>query len=202
GAIQNLTATTLRNILGGHDLDSILNSREAMNAALTEALDRASDSWGIKVIRVELKGITPPHEVQDAMERQLRAERIKREQILQSEGEQQAQINQATGHRQAQILQAEGEAQAIETIAKARAQAIRIVLEAYKSADANERVMGLKYLDSLEQMAQGEATKILLPYEATAMLGSLAGLGEVFRMQGKAEAAGGKGEAAATGEKA
>lgn len=189
--ISNLTATTLRNIIGAMDLDQILNSREKVNAELLEVLDKATASWGIKVMRIELKNIIVPSDVQQAMEQQMRAERDKRARILQAEGlreaairqaegEKIAQITKAEGARQSVILQAEGEANAILAVARAKAEATRITLTAIAESPVDERVMSVRYVQALEKMAEGESSKLIIPAEATGFLAAAAGIGEVL----------------------
>lgn len=185
-AIEYLTATTLRNIIGEMDLDQTLTSRDIINAKLRTILDEATDKWGIKVTRVELKNITPPKDIQDAMERQMRAERERREVVTKAEGEKtaailraegvrEAAIRQAEGEKQARILQAEGEAQAILTVQQARAQGVRLVLTAMREAEPNPEVVALRSLEAMEKMAEDPAAKIIIPAEAAALLGALAG---------------------------
>ncbi|MCD7761492.1 MAG: SPFH/Band 7/PHB domain protein [Clostridiales bacterium] len=180
-AIENLTATTLRNIIGDLELDQSLTSRDIINSQMRAILDEATDPWGIKVNRVELKNILPPKEIQDAMERQMKAERERREQILQAEGKKQSQILVAEGERQSVILKAEAskEAKLLEAEAQApaglkgqeaQAQAIRLLNEAAPS----DGVIKLRALDSFAAAADGKATKIIIPSE----IQSLAGLAE------------------------
>ncbi|MDY0323147.1 MAG: SPFH domain-containing protein [Candidatus Carbobacillus sp.] len=201
-AIENLTATTLRNLVGELDLDQTLTSRDTVNAKLRTVLDEATDKWGIKVNRVEIKNIVPPKEIQDAMERQMRAERIRRESVLVAQGEKEsnilkaegikqsmileaeaqreAQIRQAEGERQAAILRAEGEAQAILTIAEARARGERMVYEAVKAAAPTPAVVQIRSMEALEKVADGKATKIIIPSDATSMLGVIAAAKELL----------------------
>ncbi|MCC8129487.1 MAG: paraslipin [Clostridiales bacterium] len=180
-AIENLTATTLRNIIGDLELDQSLTSRDIINSQMRAILDEATDPWGIKVNRVELKNILPPKEIQDAMERQMKAERERREQILQAEGKKQSQILVAEGERQsvilkaeankeAKLLEAEAQAQAVLKVQEAQAQAIRLLNEAAPS----DGVIKLRALDSFAAAADGKATKIIIPSE----IQSLAGLAE------------------------
>ena len=191
-AIENLSATTLRNIIGELELDSTLTSRDTINAKIRVILDEATDPWGIKVNRVELKNILPPREIQDAMEKQMKAERERREAILRAEGEKQSRILVAEGHKESKILEAEaekqsailraeavkeakireaeGEAQAIATVQQASAEAIKLLNE----ANANEAVLKLKALEAFAKAADGQATKIIIPSE----IQSLAGLAE------------------------
>jgi len=190
-AIENLTATTLRNIVGELELDQTLTSRDIVNTKLRAILDEATDKWGIKVNRVELKNILPPQDIQTAMEKQMRAEREKREAILRAEGQKtaaileaeglkqaailkaeavkEAAIREAEGSRQAKILNAEGEAQAILNVQKAIADSLVMPRE----AAPDQKVLSLKSLETLKSMAEGQATKLIIP-------GDLAGLAGVF----------------------
>ena len=194
-AIENLTATTLRNIIGDLELDATLTSRDTINSKITEVLDEATDAWGIKINRVELKNIMPPREIQDSMEKQMKAERERREKILQAEGEKKAQILVAEGEkeskilkaqadkeaeilkaeadRQAEVLRAEGEAMAIEAVQTALAESIKKLNEASPS----EQVIALKSLEAFGKAADGKATKIIIPSE----IQSLAGLATSFK---------------------
>ena len=169
-AIENLTATTLRNIIGELELDQSLTSRDTINAKMRAILDEATDPWGIKVNRVELKNILPPREIQNAMEKQMKAEREKRAVILKADGEKQAAITAAEGEKesailradavkQQRILEAEGEAQAILAVQKANADAIRLLNEAMP----NDKVLALRSLEALAKVANGKATKIIIP---------------------------------------
>ncbi|MDO5738290.1 MAG: SPFH domain-containing protein [Eubacteriales bacterium] len=169
-AIENLSATTLRNIIGDLELDETLTSRDLINARMRETLDIATDPWGIKVNRVELKNIIPPREIQNAMERQMKAEREKRESILRAEGKKQAQITVAEGEKQAAILraeakklqairEAEGEAEAIISIQKATAQGLEMI----KSVGVDNAVIRLRSLDALAKLGDGRATKLIIP---------------------------------------
>lgn len=190
-AIENLTATTLRNIVGDLELDETLTSRDLVNTRLRSILDEATDKWGIKVNRVELKNILPPQDIQNAMEKQMRAEREKREAVLRAEGQKtaaileaegrkqaailnaeairEAAIREAEGNRQAQILTAEGEAQAILTVQKAYADSLVMI----RDAEADSKVLALKSLEAIKGLAEGQATKLIIP-------GDLAGLAGVF----------------------
>ena len=194
-AIESLTATTLRNIIGDMELDHTLTSRDVINSRITAALDQATDKWGIKVNRVELKNIVPPRDIQDAMEKQMRAERERRESILQAEGQKQSQILVAEGEkqstilkadaekqaailhaeaeRQAAVLRAEGEAEAIMKVQTALADSIKLL----NNANPNDQVVKLKALESFEKAADGQATKIIVPSE----IQSLAGLAASFK---------------------
>ena len=169
-AIENLTATTLRNIIGDLELDSTLTSRDTINDKIRIILDEATDAWGIRVIRVELKNILPPREIQDAMEKQMKAERERHARILDAEGETRSQILVAEGMKESAILkadaikeskirEAEGEAQAILTVQKANADALRMLSE----ANPSEKVIELKSLEALAKVADGKATKLIIP---------------------------------------
>ncbi len=190
-AIEYLTATTLRNIVGDMDLDETLTSRDTVNSKLRLILDEATDKWGIKVTRVELKNILPPRDIQDAMEKQMRAERERREAILRAEGEKRSailksegqrelQIQTAEGERQAAILRSQGEAEAIITVQKAKAEAVKMVYLAIKEADPTKEVVAIRSLEALEKVSEGKATKILLPVEAAGVLGALSGIKEIM----------------------
>ena len=169
-AIENLTATTLRNIIGELELDQTLTSRDIINAKMRSILDEATDPWGIKVNRVEVKNILPPRDIQEAMEKQMRAERERREKILQAEGEKKSSILIAEGekesailkaeaHKEAQIKMAEGEAEALLKIKQAEADGIKLLRE----AKADSSVLTLKSYEALEKVANGQATKIIVP---------------------------------------
>ncbi|MBC8559109.1 SPFH domain-containing protein [Fumia xinanensis] len=194
-AIENLTATTLRNIIGDLDLDQTLTSRDVINTRITAILDEASDKWGIKVTRVELKNIMPPREIQDAMEKQMKAERERRESILQAEGRKKSEILVAEGQKQSQILkaeaekeaailraeaekekqirEAEGQSEAIMMVQKALADSLKLLNE----ANPSEQVLALKSLEAFQKAADGQATKIIIPSE----IQSLAGLATSFK---------------------
>lgn len=196
-AIENLTATTLRNIIGDLDLDTTLVSRDTINAKMRSILDEATDAWGIKVNRVEVKNITPPAAIQQAMEKQMKAEREKREVVLLAEGEKQSAITIAEGHKQAEILaaeadkqkvilaaeaekekqmrEAEGEAEAIRNVQFATAEGIRAVRE----AGADNAVLTLQAFEALKVLADGQATKIIIPSEIQGMAGLAASLKEI-----------------------
>jgi len=204
-AIENLSATTLRNIIGEMELDATLTSRDVINTKITSILDQATDRWGIKVNRVELKNILPPREIQDAMEKQMKAERERREKILQAEGDKKSQILVAEGEKESQILRAEAkkQAQILEAEAEKQAMVLRAdavreqkILEATGEAkaiemvqqalaeslvklnDANpsERVIQLKSLESLAKVADGQSTKIIIPSEIQGLAGLAAGI--------------------------
>ena len=177
-AIENLTATTLRNIIGELELDQSLTSRDTINAKMRSILDEATDPWGIKVNRVELKNILPPREIQNAMEKQMKAERERRESILQAEGEKaskilvaegekQSDILKADAQKQARIMQAEGEATAILKVQQAMADSLKLLNE----AAPNDQVIKLKALEALEKVADGKATKLIIPSEIQGLAG-------------------------------
>lgn len=194
-AIENLTATTLRNLIGELELDQTLTSRDIINTKMRAILDEATDPWGIKVNRVELKNILPPRDIQEAMEKQMRAERERREKILQAEGEKKSSILIAEGEKQSAILRAEadkearikraeGEAEALINIKKAEAEALIKIKQAeadgirlLKDAGADENVLRLKSFETLNNMADGKATKIILPAE----LQGIASFGTVLK---------------------
>ena len=184
-AIENLTATTLRNIIGEMELDQSLTSRDTINAKMRSILDEATDPWGIKVNRVELKNIIPPREIQDAMEKQMKAERERREAILRAEGEKRAAILTAEGEKesailradakkQEQILEAQGEAEAILTVQKATAEGIRLLNE----ATPTDAVIKLRALEAFAAAADGKATKIIIPSEIQGLAGLAEGIVE------------------------
>ena len=198
-AIESLTATTLRNIIGDMELDHTLTSRDVINSRITSALDQATDKWGIKVNRVELKNIVPPRDIQDAMEKQMRAERERREAILRAEGEKRSQILIAEGNKESQILNAEaekqaaillaeaekekkiregqGEAESILLVQKAMADSIRLLNEAAPSRE----VLQLKAYESFIKAADGQATKIIIPSEIQGMAGLAASVKELVK---------------------
>ncbi len=196
-AIENLTATTLRNIIGDLELDSTLTSRDVINSKITATLDVATDKWGIKVNRVELKNILPPREIQDAMEKQMKAERERRESILRAEGEKHSQILVAEGEKESAILRAEaekesailraegvreqkireaqGEAEAIQMVQRAYADALKMLNE----ADPTDRVIQIKSLEAFAKAADGKATKIIIPSEIQSLAGMVTSLKEI-----------------------
>ncbi|MFD8708444.1 SPFH domain-containing protein [Kitasatospora sp. NPDC059648] len=177
-AIEQLTVTTLRNIIGSMDLESTLTSREVINAGLRGVLDEATGKWGIRVNRVELKAIEPPTSIQDSMEKQMRADRDKRAAILTAEGQRQAQILKAEGEKQADVLRAEGEAQAAVLRADGEAAAIRTVFEAIHDGDADQKLLAYQYLQTLPELAKGDSNKLwIIPSEVG---DALKGLGGAF----------------------
>jgi len=186
-AIENLTATTLRNIIGDLELDQTLTSRDSINTQMRLILDEATDPWGIKVNRVELKNILPPRDIQDAMEKQMRAERQKREAILKADGEKQAAILSAEGEKQSSILKAEARKISMITEAQGQAEAILKVYEAQakgiemiNKANPNAAYVALKGYESLEKVANGQSTKIIIPSEIQNVAGLLASVKELL----------------------
>ena len=198
-AMETLTATTLRNIIGDLELDQTLTSRDVINTKMRAILDEATDPWGIKVTRVELKNILPPADIQNSMEKQMKAERDRRQAILQAEGqkhsailvaegekesailrasaEKEARILKAEAEKQAAILKAEGEAQAILSVQKATADALKLLNEAHP----NEQVIKLKALESMQVVANGQSTKIIIPSEMQGLAGLATGIKEVIK---------------------
>ena len=198
-AIENLTATTLRNIIGDLELDDTLTSRELINTKMRTLLDVATDPWGIKVNRVELKNIIPPAAIQDSMEKQMKAERERREKILQAEGEKKSTVLVAEGHKESAILEAEaekqaailraeaqkeamireaeGEAQAIIKVQQANAEGIRLIRE----AGADDAVIQLKSLEAFAKAADGQATKIIIPSDIQGLAGAVRSVVEVAK---------------------
>lgn len=193
-AIEKLTQTTLRNVIGELDFDECLVSRDTINRKLREILDGASDKWGVKVNRVELQDITPPRDIKEAMEKQMRAERDRRASILQAEGEKrsaileaegqrESEVNKAEGEKQAAVLRAEGDAAARLMIAQAESQAIATIKEIMKDKEdlAVNYLLAVRYIEALKQIATGQDNKIIyMPYEASNLLGSLGGIREIF----------------------
>ena len=185
-AIENLTATTLRNIIGELDLDATLTSRDVINTKMRAILDEATDKWGIKVNRVELKNIMPPHDIQVAMEKQMRAERERREAILQAEGKKTAAILNAEGDKQSTILRAEAEKEAAIAKAEGQAEALRLVYEAQakgityiNDAHPDQAYVTLQGFKALENLSKGDATKIIIPSELQGIAGLATTLKEV-----------------------
>ena len=199
-AIENLTATTLRNIIGELELDQSLTSRDIINARMRSILDEATDPWGIKVNRVELKNILPPKDIQNAMEKQMRAERERREQILQAEGQKQSQILVAEGEKESRILRADGEKQARIMEAEAEAAAILRVNEAMANSlkllnesNPTDPVIRIKALEAFQAAANGKATKIIIPSEIQGLAGLAEGIVETVRRPDAGRAAPGPG---------
>ena len=179
--IEYLAITTIRDIVGKMDLDETFSSRDAINDRLRVILDEATDQWGCKIDRVEIKDITPPADIRDAMEKQMNAERNKRALILQAEGERQSAITLAEGKKQAAILEAE----AIKQVADAKAQEIELVYKAMMKANPDEKLVQLKSLEALKEVANGEANKVFIPFEATSALSSLGAIKEVMKDEKK-----------------
>src|SRR5690349_15180884 len=173
-AIEQLTVTTLRNVIGGMALEKTLTSRDEINGQLRGVLDEATGKWGIRVNRVELKAIDPPASIQDSMEKQMRADRDKRAAILQAEGERQSSILQAEGEKQSAILKAEGKSKAMALEAEGQSKAIDTVFRAIHDGDADPKLLAYQYLQVLPQIAQGESNKVwIIPSEVTQALGQL-----------------------------
>ncbi len=193
-AIEKLTQTTLRNVIGDMHLDETLTSRDTINSKLRTVLDDATHKWGVKVNRVELQDINPPHDIRDAMEKQMRAERDKRAKILHAEGEKQSQIleseglklaaiNNAEGKKQSQVLMAEGEAQARIKVAESEAQAIELITKAVSATkgDPTNYLIAIRYIETLKEMTSGKDNKLVyMPYEATGILSSIGGIKEML----------------------
>jgi regulator of protease activity HflC (stomatin/prohibitin superfamily) len=174
--IEQLTVTTLRNVIGGMTLEDTLTSRDSINAELRTVLDEATGKWGIRVNRVELKAIDPPGTIQEAMEKQMRAERDRRAAILQAEGYKQSQILTAEGEKQSAILRAEGQRESQVLYAEGQSRAIETVFDAIHRGDADPKLLAYQYLQMLPQIAQGEANKVwIIPSEFTQALGRLGG---------------------------
>lgn len=198
-AIEKLTQTTLRNVIGEMDLDETLTSRDTINSKLRAVLDEATHKWGVKVNRVELQDINPPHDIRDAMEKQMRAERDKRAKILEAEGtrmqltleaegRKMAEINKAEGDKQSQILKAEGEALALLNVAEAEAEAIRKIAAALPkgSGDPVNYLVAIRYIDALKEMVNGQDSKVIyMPYEATGVLSSIGGIRDLLQAERK-----------------
>ena len=201
--IKYLTTTTMRDIIGKMELDTTLSSREQINSQLRQILDEATDKWGCKVNRVEIKDIDPPKDIREAMEKQMNAERNKRAVILEADGQKQAaitiaegekeskilqadaeketNIRKAEGDRQARILRATGEAEAIKQIAEAKAQEIERVYTAIKNANPDDKLIQLKALEALKEVSKGDANKVFIPFEATKALAGLGSLKEITK---------------------
>ena len=190
--IEYLSVTTIRDIVGKMDLDETFSSRDQINKQLRIVLDDATDRWGCKIDRVEIQDIVPSADIRDAMEKQMNAERNKRALILEAEAERQSAVTIAEGKKQAAILEAEadreakirraaGEAQAIREVAEARAKEIELVYEAIKNSDPDEKLIQLKSLETLQEVAKGDANKVFIPFEATSTLSSLGAIKDVMK---------------------
>jgi len=197
-AVTKLAQTNLRNVVGDLDLDAALTSREVINAKLRQILDDATDKWGTRVVRVEIQRIEPPADVTEAMHRQMKAERDRRAVVTEAEGEKTARILRAEGIKQQQIVEAQGQADAIktvadadryqkETVAEGEARAIETVFSAIHTGDPTPDLIAIRYLEALQGIANGTATKVFLPLDTSGVLGSVAAIGELFR-EGDGEA--------------
>lgn len=195
-AITKLAQTNLRNIIGDLELDQTLTSREQINSQLREVLDLATDKWGTRVVRVEIQKIEPPKDIVEAMSKQMKAERMKRAAILEAEGYKQSEIKKAEGDKQAAILEAQGKAEAIKAVADAdkyqeiaiaegEAKAILTVYGAIHEGNPTNDLLAIKYMEALQKVADGKATKIFLPLETSGVLGSIAGISELFKEKDK-----------------
>ncbi len=193
-ATIKLAQTNLRNVIGELELDQTLTSRERINMKLRTVLDEATDKWGVRITRVEIKKIDPPQDITDAMSKQMKAERTKRAAILEAEGYKQAEILKAEGQKNAAILRAEGEAEAIKRVAEAnmqklileargQAEAIKLVFNAIHEGNPTKDLLTVRYLETLKEMANGQATKIFLPFEASSILASLGAISEIFKKE-------------------
>lgn len=179
-AALKLAQTNLRNVIGDLELDQTLTSREKINLQLRQVLDEATDKWGVKITRVEIQKIEPPKDITDAMSKQMKAEREKRAMILEAEGVRQSAILKAEGEKQAAILTAEGKAEAIKKVADAEKYQIEIVYDAIHKGKPTNDLIAIKYLETLQKIADGKATKIFLPLESSGILGAIAGIKELF----------------------
>jgi regulator of protease activity HflC (stomatin/prohibitin superfamily) len=179
-AATKLAQTNLRNVVGEMELDQALTSRDRINAKLREVLDDATDKWGVRIVRVEIKRIDPPADVTQAMHRQMKAEREKRAQILDAEGSRQAAILDAEGKAEAVRRVADAERYKLEAEAQGESEAITIVFNAIRAAQPDDKLIAIRYLDALTEIANGTSSKVFLPYEASGMLGALGGIKELF----------------------
>ena len=197
--IEYLAITTIRDIVGKMDLDETFSSRDAINIKLRTILDEATDRWGCKIDRVEIKDINPPADIRDAMEKQMNAERNKRALILEAEAQKQSAVTIAEGKKAAAILEAEadresqirratGEAEAIREVAAAKAKEVQMVYDAMKKADPTDKLVQLKSLEALEEVAKGDANKVFIPFEATGALSGLGAASEIFKDDKKKKA--------------
>jgi len=183
-AATKLAQTNLRNVVGEMELDQALTSRDRINAKLREVLDDATDKWGVRVVRVEIKRIDPPADVTQAMHRQMKAEREKRAQILDAEGSRQAAILEAEGQALAVRQVADAERYRLEAVAKGESEAITIVFSAIKAAQPDDKLIAIRYLDALKEIANGQSSKVFIPYEASGVLSALGGIKELFKGSG------------------
>lgn len=191
-AVTKLAQTNLRNVVGDLDLDAALTSREVINAKLRQILDDATDKWGVRVVRVEIQRIEPPGDVTDAMHRQMKAERDRRAAVTDAEGQKRAAILRAEGVKESQVLEADGQAEAIKrvadaekyqllTVAEGEGQAIERVFSAIHNGDPTPDLIAIRYLEALEGVANGQATKIFLPLDTAGVLGSVGAIAELFK---------------------
>ena len=179
-AATKLAQTNLRNVIGDMELDEALTSRDTINAKLREVLDNATDKWGVRIVRVEIKRIDPPEDVTQAMHQQMKAEREKRAEILEAEGTRQSLILQAEGEATAKKTVADAERYKLEVEAKGEANAITTVYTAIREAQPDDKLIAIQYLEALKEVANGKASKIFLPLETSGILGSLGGIKEIF----------------------
>lgn len=195
-AVTKLAQTNLRNVVGDLDLDAALTSREVINAKLRQILDDATDKWGVRVVRVEIQRIEPPADVTDAMHRQMKAERDRRALVTEAEGAKRAAILRAEGVKESQVLEADGQAEAIkrvadaeryqkETVAEGEGRAIERVYSAIHTGDPTPDLIAIRYLEALQGVANGQATKIFLPLDTSGVLGSVAAISELFKGDGQ-----------------
>ncbi len=191
-AVTKLAQTNLRNVIGDLDLDSALTSREIINTKLRQILDDATDKWGVRVVRVEIQRIEPPVDVTEAMHRQMKAERDRRAAVTEAEGEKRSAILTAEGVKESRVLEADGQAEAIKrvadaekyqklTVAEGEGQAIERVFAAIHTGDPTPDLLAIKYMEALEGIADGQATKVFLPLDTSGVLGSVAAIGELFK---------------------
>lgn len=182
-AIVKLAQTNLRNVVGEMELDQALTSRDTINSTLREVLDEATDKWGVRVVRVEIQRIEPPSDVTQSMHQQMKAERERRAQILEAEGSRQAAILEAEGQAEAIRLAADAKRYRLETEAAGESNAIQVVFNSIKEAQPDDSLIAIRYLDTLERIADGESNKVFIPYEASGVLGALGGIRDLFTPQ-------------------
>lgn len=183
-ALEILTMTSLRDIIGEMTLDNCLTGRERVNTKLRHILDEATEKWGIKVNRVEIKTIQPPEDIRLAMEKQMRAERDKRAAILEAEGSRQSAVLKAEGEKEASVLRAEGACKAARIRAEGTADAYSCMFGAIKESGIDDKVIAIRYLEAMEKMAEGKATTMLLPYDSAGLLGAFAGIAKTMSKAG------------------